>query len=71
MLPESVNAPVIERWEVDLLAEYARHQAITGRGNSATMQGAKTFISRWPNLRSGPLSPSLIDWPRVRRPLRS
>ncbi len=49
MLPENVNAPGASRPVKDLLAEYAHHQMVTGRGNSATTQGAKTFMRLWPN----------------------
>lgn len=49
MLPENVNATGASRPVGDLLAEYARHQRVTGRGNSSTTQGAKTFTRLWPN----------------------
>jgi len=49
MLPETASARGAKRSAGDLLAEYARHQALTGRGNSSTTQGAKTFMGRWPN----------------------
>ena len=67
MLPESVSAPDIER-RGDLLAEYARHQVLTGRGNSATTQGAKSFIRRWPDPQewaAQPLADRLAEGPQT------
>ncbi len=49
MLPEPRFALGPERFEGDLLAAFARHQAITGRGNSSTAQGAKIFLLKWPD----------------------
>jgi integrase len=45
----SVSATNIERPARDLLADYATHLALTGRGNSSSAQGAKTFVRRWPD----------------------
>lgn len=33
----------------DLLGDYATHLALTGRGNSSSAQGAKTFLRHWPD----------------------
>ncbi len=45
----NVNALGASRPVGDLLADYARHQAITGRGNASTTRGATTFMRRWPD----------------------
>ncbi|HTW09131.1 MAG TPA: tyrosine-type recombinase/integrase [Acidimicrobiales bacterium] len=65
---ESISAPDVERQEVDLLAEYARHQALTDRGNSSTAQGAKSFLRRWPNPQewaTQPLADRLAEGPQT------
>ncbi len=49
MLQEIVNATKVKCSPEDLLSEYKRHQVLTGRGNSATLQGAKAFLRKWPN----------------------
>jgi integrase len=68
MLPETVNAPAARRSPGDFLAEYARHQRATGRGNSSTTQGAKTFLRRWPNPQdwaAQPLAKRLAEGPQT------
>ena len=49
MLPETDRVPAADPSARDYLAEYARHQLLTGRGNSTTTQGAKTFMRQWPH----------------------
>lgn len=68
MLPETVSAPGASRPVGDLLAEYARHQMVTGRGNSTTTQGAKTFMRLWPNPQdwtAQPLADRLAEGPQT------
>jgi integrase len=68
MLPETANAPAGRRPPGDFLAEYARHQLATGRGNSSTTQGAKTFVRRWPNPQewvAQPLARRLAEGPQT------
>jgi integrase len=68
MLPESVNGPGARRRAGNLLAQYARHQSLTSRGNSATTQGAKTFMRHWPNPQdwaSEPLTYRLGEGPQT------
>jgi len=68
MLPETVNAPAARRPPGDFLAEYARHQLATGRGNSSTTQGAKAFMRRWPNPQdwaAQPLAKRLAEGPQT------
>ncbi|MDA8062752.1 MAG: tyrosine-type recombinase/integrase [Actinomycetota bacterium] len=48
MLPATVNALGAERPARDLLADYARHLDLTGRGNTSYTQAAKSFMRRWP-----------------------
>ena len=48
MLPAISNAPAPERSAGDLLDDYTQHQIRTGRGNSASAQGAKSFLGLWP-----------------------
>src|SRR5262249_34457358 len=48
MLPATANGPGAERPASDLLAGFAAHLGLTGRGNSASAQGAKSFLRRWP-----------------------
>ena len=48
MLPETDSVRAADSSARDYLAEYARHQLLTGRGNHSTTQGAKTFMRRWP-----------------------
>ncbi len=45
----NVNALGTSRPAGDLLADHARHQAITGRGNASTTEGATTFMRQWPH----------------------
>ncbi len=49
MLPETASVRAADSSARDYLAEYARHQLLTGRGNHSTTQGAKTFMRRWPH----------------------
>lgn len=49
MLPAIVNAPLNET-PSEMAAAYAVHLALTGRGNTAYTQAAKTFLARWPNV---------------------
>jgi integrase len=44
----TASAPATERPASDLLAGFAAHLAVTGRGNSASAQGAKSFLRLWP-----------------------
>jgi integrase len=44
----TASAPAAERPPGDLLAGFAAHLALTGRGNSASTQAAKSFLRRWP-----------------------
>jgi len=74
MLPANANAPEAKPpARGALLAEYAAHLALSGRGNSAYSSAARSFLSRWPcpqdwadqplaaRLRAGPqLRPFLI-----------
>ena len=39
------------------MAAYAGHLALTGRGNTAYTQAAKTFLTRWPNVQDWAESP--------------
>ena len=48
MRPTTANGPAAEPPASDLLAGFAAHLALTGRGNSASAQGAKSFLRRWP-----------------------
>jgi len=48
MLPAIVSAPDVEPSTSALLADYAAHLAVTGRGNSAYMHGARRFLRCWP-----------------------
>jgi integrase len=48
MLPAIVNAPAAEPSAGELLADYAAHLAVTGRGNTAYLHGARTFLRCWP-----------------------
>ena len=45
----NVSATYAERPARDLLADYATHLALTGRGNSFSFQGATAFVRRWPD----------------------
>jgi integrase len=68
MLPETDSARAAERPARDYLAEYARHQRLTGRGNSTTTQGAKTFMRLWPHPQdwvSQPLAHRLAEGPQT------
>jgi integrase len=49
MLPANASAPDTEPAARDLLAEYAAHLALSGRGNSAYSSAARSFIRRWPH----------------------
>ena len=49
MLPANVSATYTERPARDLLADYAAHLAVTGRGNSAYTSAARSFLRRWPD----------------------
>jgi integrase len=49
MLPETDSVRAADAPARDYLAEYARHQMRTGRGNHTTTQGAKTFTRQWPH----------------------
>jgi integrase len=48
MPPATANAHAPERPAGDLLAGFAAHLALTGRGNTASAQGARSFLRRWP-----------------------
>ena len=56
MLPAAVNASShspqrpVEAAPV-LVGAYRTHQQITGRGNTAYMSAARTFVARWPQVR--------------------
>lgn len=53
MLPATVNAPAAElagEPPASVLAAYAAHQALTGRGNSAYDAAARSFLRRWPQV---------------------
>src|SRR5664280_3523548 len=68
MLPETDSAPAADRTARDYLAEYARHQMVTGRGNSSITQGAKTFMRQWPHPQdwaSQPLAKRLAEGPQT------
>jgi hypothetical protein len=68
MLPETASAPAAEHPAGDYLTEYARHQMVTGRGNSSTTQGAKAFMHRWPNPQdwaAQPLARRLAEGPQT------
>ncbi len=49
MLPANVSATYTERPARDLLADYATHLAVTGRGNSAYTSAARSFLQHWPD----------------------
>ena len=50
MLPEIANAPNPDRPSASaLLAAYADHLAVTGRGNVAYERAARSFLRRWPD----------------------
>ncbi len=49
MLLANVSATNTERPARDLLADYATHLALTGRGNSAYTSAARSFMRRWPD----------------------
>ncbi len=54
MLPAIVNAaddPVGES-AASVLAAYAAHQSLTGRGNTAYDTAARTFLRRWPQVQT-------------------
>jgi integrase len=48
MLPAAASAPADRRPARDLLADYAVHLTLTGRGNVAYTQAARVFLRRWP-----------------------
>ena len=48
MPPATANALAAEPLAGDLLAGFAAHLTLTGRGNSASAQGARSFLRRWP-----------------------
>lgn len=48
MLPVAANAAADKRPARDLLADYAAHLALTGRGNTAYTTAAQSFLQRWP-----------------------
>lgn len=48
MPPATASALVAERPPEDLLSAFAAHLALSGRGNSASTQAAKSFLRRWP-----------------------
>jgi len=53
MLLATVNAPAAERGgesPARVLAAYAAHQSLTGRGNTAYDTAARTFLRRWPQV---------------------
>src|ERR1019366_6151218 len=45
MLPETDSVPAADRTVRDYLAEYARHQMLTGRGNNSTTQGGQDLYA--------------------------
>ncbi|HUX04036.1 MAG: tyrosine-type recombinase/integrase [Actinomycetota bacterium] len=45
----NVNATSVERPARDLLADYATHLTLTGRGNSAYTSAARSFLRHWPD----------------------
>jgi integrase len=68
MLPETDSVRAADASARDYLAEYARHQMRTGRGNSTTTQGAKTFMRQWPHPQdwaSQPLAYRLAEGPQT------
>jgi hypothetical protein len=68
MPPETASAPAAEPPVRDYLAGYARHQMVTGRGNSSTTQGAKAFMRQWPNPQdwaAQPLTKRLAEGPQT------
>jgi integrase len=68
MLPETDSVRAADASARDYLAEYARHQMRTGRGNSSTTQGAKTFMRQWPHPQdwaSQPLAHRLAEGPQT------
>lgn len=48
MLPANACAPVPES-SAELLAAFAAHLARSGRGNSSSENGARAFLTRWPD----------------------
>jgi integrase len=48
MLPATVNALDTDEAARDLLADYAAHLAVTGRGNHAYTHAARSFLRAWP-----------------------
>ena len=49
MLPATANALDTDGPARDLLADYAAHLAVTGRGNHAYTHGARSFLRAWPS----------------------
>jgi integrase len=65
----SVNATSVERPARDLLADYATHLALTGRGNSAYTSAARSFLRHWPvpqDWADQPLAERLRAGPQLR-----
>lgn len=55
MLPAIVNAPAAEpvgESAASVLAAYAAHQSLTGRGNTAYATAARSFLRRWPQVQT-------------------
>ncbi len=57
MPPATANARGTERSAGDLLADYQAHLAVTGRGNSAYTQAARSFLRLWPALQAWAAQP--------------
>jgi integrase len=56
MLPAPVNNNATDP-PAALLASYAAHLALTGRGNTAYTTAARTFVVRWPHVQDWALRP--------------
>src|SRR2546422_11625377 len=56
MLPAPVNINATDS-PAALLASYAAHLALTGRGNTAYTTAAKRFLARWPHVQDWALRP--------------
>ena len=55
MLPATVNAPAADpvgESVASVLAAYAAHHALTGRGNTAYDTAARSFLRRWPDVQT-------------------
>ena len=68
MLPETASAPAAEPPARDYLAEYARHQWLTGRGNSADHPGGQDLHAALANPQdwaAQPLATRLAEGPQT------